>query len=176
KNPHRAKGLCSTHYNAQLRASGYTPPTHGPCAIDGCDTPSVAKGLCGLHYSRVRKHGDANTVLPRGRKFGAEAPSRPCAAEGCTRKVQTATYCPPHAARVRTHGDPLAHLPIQDGPRDRSRLPSTITLDGDDDSGLSIVLVCATCGGYTFGPVATRQAAVALAHAHCDERHAGGWE
>lgn len=132
--------------------------------------------MCGRHSQRVRKHGDPHTVKPRGRKFGAELETRPCAAEGCTRRVVTATYCPQHAARVRRHGDPRAQVPIQSRTRDRSALPATIHLDGDDGTGLSIVLVCSVCDGYSFGPVATREAAIALAHAHCDERHAGGWE
>jgi hypothetical protein len=38
------------------------------CAIDNCLRKPVAKGLCAKHYQRLRRRGDANAVLPRGRK------------------------------------------------------------------------------------------------------------
>ena len=38
------------------------------CIITDCQGTVVAKGYCCTHYNRVRRHGDPNTVLKRGRK------------------------------------------------------------------------------------------------------------
>jgi hypothetical protein len=51
--PHCAKGLCSKHYAAAVRASRPKKVRGGKiCGVDGCDRPHVAKGMCRWHYNR----------------------------------------------------------------------------------------------------------------------------
>lgn len=33
------------------------------CSIDGCGMEHYAKSFCSMHYARLRRHGDANTML-----------------------------------------------------------------------------------------------------------------
>src|SRR5699024_5236537 len=48
-NKHRAKGLCSTHYNKEL-----AKPGGRKCSRSGCDRPHLAKGMCRSHYYKSR--------------------------------------------------------------------------------------------------------------------------
>ncbi len=50
--PHRARGLCGTHYQADRRGRGLVQAedSRRPCSHDGCDRGFWAKGLCRLHY------------------------------------------------------------------------------------------------------------------------------
>lgn len=52
--PHKAKGLCSTHYYPVYRAmiSQYA------CAVEGCTNGQYQTGLCHSHYWRASTYGD----------------------------------------------------------------------------------------------------------------------
>lgn len=168
-NPYRAKGLCSTHYNAQARATDR--PDRAQCIVEGCTSPAHARGLCNKHYQRLRKHGTAHFQRSVGRPVGTYTKSPPCAVDGCERTSWRGSngLCPAHATRVRKHGDP-GSAEIATREDDYTRLPTNCYLDGDDGTGLSIVVGCDNCE-RTFGPTTTREQAIELAWAHTLERH-----
>lgn len=73
--PHRARGLCNTHYH-YLRRHNHLPPKLYPetCTIDGCDKNLEARGLCYLHYTRWRKRGTVELNRPTATdRFWAKA-------------------------------------------------------------------------------------------------------
>src|SRR5690606_1992594 len=54
---HKAKGLCSTHYNHHLRE------TIGiPCKVDGCKEKWFSAKYCVKHYARYKKYEDTSIV------------------------------------------------------------------------------------------------------------------
>jgi len=165
-NVFRAKGLCSTHYNAAARATDR--PDRAQCTVEDCTSPVEVRGLCNKHYQRWRKYGSVEVVKPRGRKYG-ETLNRKCSVEGCNRPHVGRGYCAPHLQRFKRNGDP-GPAEIATPVDDYTRLPDACYLDGDDGTGLSIVAGCDLCG-YTFGPVLTRPQAISLAWAHTLERH-----
>ncbi len=57
-NPHRARGLCNTHYHYFRRHNALPDRLYAlVCSVDGCDGELEARGLCQLHYGRWRKTG-----------------------------------------------------------------------------------------------------------------------
>ncbi len=122
--PHRARGLCGTHYQADRRGRGLVQAedSRRPCSHDGCDRGFWAKGLCRLHYlwstrgysESCTHNGCAERTYRRNlcgkhygnwRRFGdATLESGPCAVEGCARlrsdKV-AGKLCQMHAQRAR---------------------------------------------------------------------------
>jgi hypothetical protein len=60
--PHRARGLCTTHY-ARVHVYGWPDPTTPPspppplppilCRVDGCTAKHFGYGYCQTHYRRV---------------------------------------------------------------------------------------------------------------------------
>ena len=54
--PHRAVGLCASHYSKQWRQ--IPRARAADCSVDGCVSESGRRGLCCKHYKRWRKHGD----------------------------------------------------------------------------------------------------------------------
>lgn len=59
--PHRAHGLCSTHYRQQsagrtLRPVGWRPAPP-KCSVDGCPGDARSLGMCPAHYARMHRHG-----------------------------------------------------------------------------------------------------------------------
>jgi hypothetical protein len=59
--PHRARGLCSTHYFRQQKGIDLAPPVrpfYGPtCSVGGCGLPHDSRGLCKMHARRLRASG-----------------------------------------------------------------------------------------------------------------------
>lgn len=64
-SPHRARGLCNTHYH-YLRRHNELPqrPFKTECTVDGCEEPHEARGLCHLHYARWWKTGSTEVNRP----------------------------------------------------------------------------------------------------------------
>lgn len=62
--PHRARGLCNTHYHQHYRRGSLPPRQYeNSCTIEDCQRPLEARGLCKLHYQRWFKRGSPD--LPR---------------------------------------------------------------------------------------------------------------
>lgn len=64
--PHRARGLCNTHYHYRRR-HGTLPPKQKPitgCRVEDCDRAHEARGLCGLHYQRLMSAGTVHLNRP----------------------------------------------------------------------------------------------------------------
>lgn len=67
--PHKAHGLCASHYKQHRRGSKIVPLNphvfdHADtCTVAGCDGVHVAKGLCQTHYKRQRRHGSVDAVF-----------------------------------------------------------------------------------------------------------------
>lgn len=60
-NKHRARGLCATHYRANVVAT-----TTIKCQIDDCLKTEFCGGLCKMHFTRRQRHGDPSVnLLPR---------------------------------------------------------------------------------------------------------------
>lgn len=94
ENKHRARGLCSKHYQRLAKGSDFIPhkpdPTR-PCSVDGCTNNGHLKGMCTKHYHRMRRHGTTDDPVP---KAAAE-----CSVEGCIEFVRARGLCPMHLSR-----------------------------------------------------------------------------
>ena len=86
---HRAKGLCSMHYNRAMTTAGYvwgrksTPP---PCNCDGCDKPqyNTTHQLCAGHNMQRKRGQELRPLRVRsGRKTPrpANRPAKPMPVE-----------------------------------------------------------------------------------------------
>lgn len=65
-----ARGFCRMHYK-QARKQGLPllpPRERAVCTIVDCCEIVSSRGLCETHRSRWRRHGDTETVLPKGGK------------------------------------------------------------------------------------------------------------
>jgi hypothetical protein len=64
-----ASAYCEKHYY-RLRRRGTLEARswhkRGGCSVEGCTDPERHDGVCIKHWTRLRRHGDANTVLPQG--------------------------------------------------------------------------------------------------------------
>lgn len=83
----------------------WPPPV---CAVDGCDTATLARGLCPSHYQRWRRYGDALGSPPPP----PPPPPRVCSVDGCDRPSEGA-WCPTHRAAVDLWPLPFPGLPEQ---------------------------------------------------------------
>jgi hypothetical protein len=69
ERPAPTRYQCEMHYSRMRTRGSYDQPPPrakinvGPCAADGCDAKSKTQGFCGRHWERVRRHGDATTLL-----------------------------------------------------------------------------------------------------------------
>ena len=98
--PHKARGLCQTHYAQRLRGSDFSPirtrvrekPVE--CVEDGCSEPVKSKGLCKMHYQRFLRHGHTRY---RDRKKAAKQ----CSIDGCGDILYAKSLCHAHYAKQR---------------------------------------------------------------------------
>ena len=98
--PHKARGLCQTHYAQRLRGSDFSPirsrvrEKPPECVEDGCAEPVKSKGLCKMHYQRLLRHGHTRY---RDRK----KPAKQCLIDGCDNILYAKDLCHPHYAKQR---------------------------------------------------------------------------
>jgi hypothetical protein len=98
--PHKARGLCQTHYAQRLRGAEFSairsrvrdkPPE---CCEAGCAEPVKAKGLCKTHYQRFLRHGHTRY---RDRK----KPAKRCGIDGCGNVLYAKELCHAHYVKQR---------------------------------------------------------------------------
>jgi hypothetical protein len=98
--PHKARGLCQTHYAQRLRGSDFSPirsrvrEKPPECIEDGCAEPVKSKGLCKMHYQRFLRHGH---TMYRNRK----KPAKQCVIEGCDSVLYAKDLCHAHYIKQR---------------------------------------------------------------------------
>jgi hypothetical protein len=98
--PHKARGLCQTHYAQRLRGSDFSPirsrvrEKPPECIEDGCAEPVKSKGLCKMHYQRLLRHGHTRY---RDRK----KPAKRCLIDGCDNILYAKDLCHPHYTKQR---------------------------------------------------------------------------
>jgi hypothetical protein len=98
--PHKARGLCQTHYAQRLRGSDFSPirsrvrEKPPECIEDGCAEPVKSKGLCKMHYQRLLRHGHTRY---RDRK----KPAKRCLINGCDNILYAKDLCHPHYIKQR---------------------------------------------------------------------------
>jgi hypothetical protein len=98
--PHKARGLCQTHYAQRLRGSDFSPirsrvrEKPPECIEDGCAEPVKSKGLCKMHYQRLLRHGH---TMYRNRK----KPAKQCVIEGCDSVLYAKDLCHAHYIKQR---------------------------------------------------------------------------
>ena len=98
--PHKARGLCQTHYAQRLRGSDFSPirsrvrEKPPECIEDGCAEPVKSKGLCKMHYQRLLRHGHTRY---RDRK----KPAKRCLIDGCDNILYAKDLCHPHYIKQR---------------------------------------------------------------------------
>lgn len=98
--PHKARGLCQTHYAQRLRGSDFSairsrvrekPPE---CIEEDCSEPVKSKGLCKMHYQRFLRHGH---TMYRNRK----KPAKQCVISGCDSVLYAKSLCHAHYIKQR---------------------------------------------------------------------------
>jgi hypothetical protein len=98
--PHKARGLCQTHYAQRLRGSDFSPirsrvrEKPPECIEEDCSEPVKSKGLCKTHYQRLLRHGHTRY---RDRK----KPAKQCVIDGCGNVLYAKSLCHPHYAKQR---------------------------------------------------------------------------
>jgi hypothetical protein len=68
-----------------------------------CTKQVKGRGLCGMHLKRLKKHGDINTVKPRGGTRKHEN----CTILECINDHQAQGFCQMHYRRWKLYGDPM---------------------------------------------------------------------
>jgi len=161
--PHKARGLCQTHYMQFKR--GIMPV--GPiktrernkppeCTEDGCVGPVKAKGLCKAHYQRLLRHGHTRY---RDRK----TPTKPCAIQTCDSHVYAKGLCHAHYLKqrkwskagvdgqryqdmLREQNNVCAICYKPEKHRDgQSGKPKDLAIDHDHKTGAVRALLCSAC-------------------------------
>lgn len=98
--PHKARGLCQTHYSQWMRGSEFTAIRSRQrnklpeCTEDGCHEPVKAKGLCKMHYQRLLRHGHTKYM-------DRKKPARICMIDGCDNHLYAKDLCHAHYAKQR---------------------------------------------------------------------------
>ena len=98
--PHKARGLCQTHYAQRLRGADFSPIRSRvrekplECVEEGCVEPVKSKGLCKMHYQRLLRHGHTQY---RDRK----KPSKQCMIDGCDNVLYAKSLCHQHYIKQR---------------------------------------------------------------------------
>ena len=100
--PHKAKGLCETHYaqhksGKPLKPVGSTRINTGKtCYGPLCDRPAEVKGLCRVHARQVRNGRDLTPIESRRKA----APGSPCEFTGCDNPREARGLCSGHYAQL----------------------------------------------------------------------------
>ena len=98
--PHKARGLCQTHYAQRLRGSDFSPIRSRvreklpECTEEDCSEPVKSKGLCKMHYQRFLRHGH---TMYRNRK----KPAKQCVISGCESVLYAKDLCHAHYIKQR---------------------------------------------------------------------------
>jgi hypothetical protein len=98
ERPHRARGMCGTHYNQWQRNEGTGRPR---CAVEACEKPALKRGWCDMHYRRWTIHGDPSRTIVKSRSV--------CTFATCDRYVAAHGLCETHN-RQRVDGQPLTQI------------------------------------------------------------------
>jgi len=77
--------------------------TDGVCQEEGCGKQRFRRGYCAMHYSRLRRHGDLDTV----NKPGSPRSLGDCSVSGCDRPAIARDLCGRHYQRWSKFSDPL---------------------------------------------------------------------
>lgn len=100
--PHKARGLCQTHYMQFKRGAPITETIKSrvrdkplECVEDGCSNPVKANGLCKMHYQRKLRHGFTKYT-------DRKRPPKPCSVEGCGDILYAKGLCHSHYLRRKT--------------------------------------------------------------------------
>jgi hypothetical protein len=160
--PHKARGLCQTHYAQRLRGSDFSPirsrvrEKPPECIEDGCAEPVKSKGLCKMHYQRLLRHGHTRY---RDRKV----PAKPCMIDGCDNILYAKDLCHLHYAKqrkwraagvdaaryqemLRKQGGVCAICAQPERHRDGlSGKPKDLAVDHDHVTGAVRALLCSAC-------------------------------
>lgn len=98
--PHKARGLCQTHYAQRLRGSDFSPirsrvrEKPPECTEEDCSEPVKSKGLCKMHYQRFLRHGHT-------RYHDRKKPAKQCGITGCDNVLYAKSLCHPHYTKQR---------------------------------------------------------------------------
>jgi HNH endonuclease len=76
----RARGLCISHYNRQLKGQDLDQPfeerqkrpVDGLCSVEDCDQPYLASGYCAAHWARAKAGKPMNVPVKRHRRGTTE--------------------------------------------------------------------------------------------------------
>jgi hypothetical protein len=160
--PHKARGLCQTHYAQRLRGSDFSPirsrvrKKPPECIEDGCAEPVKSKGLCKMHYQRLLRHGHTRY---RDRKV----PAKQCMIDGCDNILYAKDLCHLHYAKqrkwraagvdaaryqemLREQGGVCAICREPERHRDGlSGKPKDLAVDHDHVTGAVRALLCSAC-------------------------------
>ena len=99
--PHRAGGLCTSHYAQQQRGQQLRPldvaPSWPTCEFPGCERPRLSKGWCGGHYSQHREGRPMAPLRPVD-------PQRGCAIAWCDGRHYGRGLCKRHFRMANAYG------------------------------------------------------------------------
>jgi len=160
--PHKARGLCQTHYAQRSRGRDFSAikprvrDIPSECVEDECRAPVKAHGLCGMHYQRLLRHGHTKY---RDRK----KPAKQCGIDGCDNHLYAKDLCHSHYAKqrkwqasgvdaaryqemLREQGGVCAICGQPERHRDAlSGKPKALAVDHDHATGAVRALLCLTC-------------------------------
>jgi hypothetical protein len=109
---HRAKGLCSAHYQQHYAGKGLRQTRRpkgsagGPCSFDGCENSDKSFGLCAAHYLQQRQGKELAPLKRTAEDIAAEiaAGVRTCSpTSGCGRTLPLSAFYNSVRSRSRLH-------------------------------------------------------------------------
>jgi hypothetical protein len=137
---HRAKGLCSTHYNTIREGKPLLPIGRvgarvgierlgqDSCKVDGCCIKGRSLGYCQKHYVRWKNTGITD-LIAREKKSKVK-----CEVYACDLFTKAKGLCGKHYSRLRRHGDTGTnyHRKYRDKPLSIMRPESRFVLNCDE--------------------------------------------